>query len=71
MRLKIESIQKIRKKSKDQDDKHTIIENQLNEIPPPEMVWWQLVQFGTEFFWVSGSIVGDSYCLLLWKQILG
>ena len=67
----LESIQKsVKEIIKDQDDKHTIIENQLNEIKPLRD---GLVAAGTirnGVLWVSGFIVGVTAIVYSWKQIL-
>ena len=67
----LESIQKsVEEIIKDQDDKHTIIENQLNEIKPLRD---GLVAAGTirnGVLWVSGFIVGVTAIVYSWKQIL-
>ena len=67
----LESIQKsVKEIIKDQDDKHTIIENQLNEIKPLRD---GLVAAGTirnGVLWVSGFVVGVTAIVYSWKQIL-
>ena len=67
----LESIQKsVQEIIKDQNDKHIIIENQLNEIKPLRD---GLVAAGTirnGVLWVSGFIVGVTAIVYSWKQIL-
>jgi hypothetical protein len=67
----LESIQKtVETIIKDQGEKHTIIENQLNEIKPLRD---GLVAAGTirnGVLWVSGFVVGVTAIVYSWKQIL-
>ena len=67
----LESIQKsVQDIIKDQNDKHTIIENQLNEIKPLRdgLVAASTIRNGV--LWVSGFIVGVTAIVYSWKQIL-
>lgn len=67
----LESIQNsVKEIIKDQSEKHTIIENQLNEIKPLRD---GLIAAGTlrsGVLWLSGFIIGITAIIYSWKQIL-
>ena len=54
----------------DQNEKHTIIENQLNEIKPLRdgLVAASTIRNGV--LWMSGFVVGVTAIVYSWKQIL-
>ena len=54
----------------DQNDKHTIIENQLNEIKPLRDGLVAASTLRNGVLWVSGFVVGVTAIVYSWKQIL-
>jgi hypothetical protein len=67
----LESIQNsVQEIIKDQNEKHTIIENQLNEIKPLRdgLVAASTIRNGV--LWMSGFVVGVTAIVYSWKQIL-
>ncbi len=67
----LESIQNsVQEIIKDQNEKHTIIENQLNEIKPLRdgLVAASTIRNGV--LWMSGFVVGMTAIVYSWKQIL-